>query len=82
MDTEIVSQEGAVIQNTQQRVKEKVINTYEEKKVDITCIRQTFSHMEVVSVEDQLIQVFCEQVSHACSARISMHSFALHLLTS
>jgi hypothetical protein len=54
----------------QQRAKERVINTYEKKKVDITCIRQTVSHMEVVSVEDQLIQVFCEQVAHFRSARV------------
>ncbi len=70
MDTETVSQADTVIQTTQERVKEIVINTYEKKKVDITCFRQTVSHMEVVSVEEQLIQVFCEQVSHIHSARV------------
>ena len=51
------------IQTTTHRVNEKVARTFESKDVDIACVRQTVSHMEVVSVEDQLVRVFCEQVA-------------------
>ncbi len=62
VETEVVSQQDTLIQTVKTTEKDLVINTHEKKNIDISCSRQTISHMEVVSVEDQIIQVFCEQV--------------------
>ncbi len=42
--------------------REEVIKTFEKKDINISCSRQTVSHMEVLDVEEQLVQIFCEQV--------------------
>jgi hypothetical protein len=47
---------------TKKTATEEVILTFEKKDIRISCNRQTVSHMEVLNVEEQLVQVFCEQV--------------------
>ena len=50
------------IQTTTRAVEDTVTRTTDKKYVNIKCTRQTVSHMEVLHVEEQLVQIFCEQV--------------------
>ena len=40
-------------------------NMQETKDVSLTSTRQTVSYLESINVEDQIVQVFCEQVCAA-----------------
>jgi hypothetical protein len=39
-------------------------------RLSYTAERRTTSFLDVVSVEDQLVHAYCEQVAHACVARV------------
>ncbi len=55
-------QDSTSISQVQTSSKDIFINTFEQKAIEISTSRNTVSYMEVLNVEDQLIQVFCEQV--------------------
>jgi hypothetical protein len=62
VDTVKTSQDASATRESRHTTKETVVNTFQERHFHAWAARQTISYMEVISVEDQLVQAFCEQV--------------------
>jgi len=63
--TETVAQYGGAgntVHNTRERLTENTVNVIQKHEINVLCERETVSFLEVVSVEEQVVQVFVEQV--------------------
>ncbi len=79
VDTVKASCDSSVIREARHTAKDILVNTFQERHFQAWAARQTISYMEVISVEDQLVQAFCEQAppptrpAQAADARDTLH---------
>ena len=57
--------DDAMIRQSASISKDTAVNTLEKMRFNVSARRQTVSYMDVINVEDQLVQAFCEQVLDA-----------------